>query len=67
MSDADPSAFLRSEKQQSDVVYDAKKWVWVPDETAGFVAGELKEQKGDKVVLELNNGSVKTPILETSL
>lgn len=59
MSDPDPSAFLRTEKAKGgDVVFDAKKWVWVPDETAGFVAAELKEQNGDQVVLELNNGSV---------
>lgn len=60
MSDQDPSAFLRSEKSKGSetILYDAKKWVWMPDETAGFVAAELKDQKGDQVVLELNNGSV---------
>lgn len=58
--DQDPSAFLRSEKVSGGgaALYDAKKWVWVPDDTAGFLAAELKEQKGDSVVLELNNGSV---------
>ena len=61
--DQDPSAFLRSEKVPGGgaVLYDAKKWVWVPDEAAGFVAAELKEQKGDDVVVELNNGSVSIP------
>ena len=60
MSDQDPSAFLRSEKAKGGetILYDAKKWVWVPDETAGFLAAEVKEQNGDQVVLELNNGSV---------
>lgn len=59
MSDQDPSAFLRSEKAQSgEPMYDAKKWLWIPDETAGFVAGQIKSQEGDKVVLELTNGSV---------
>lgn len=60
MSDQDPTAFLRSEKSQSSEValYDAKKWLWISDETAGFIAGQIKEQKGDQVVLELTNGSV---------
>lgn len=59
MSDQDPSAFLRSEKKGGEtILYDAKKWVWVPDEATGFVAAELKDQKGDQVVLELNNGNV---------
>lgn len=57
--DQDPTAFLRSEKtQSSEVLYDAKKWLWIPDETAGFVAGQIKKQDGDKIVLELTNGSV---------
>jgi myosin heavy subunit len=61
MSDQDPSSFLRSEKSKGEtVLYDAKKWVWVPDESAGFVAAELKDQKGDEVTLEMNNGSVST-------
>lgn len=60
MSDPDPTAFLRSEKAQGGdtVLYDAKKWVWVPDEATAFVAAELKDQKGDQVTLELHNGSV---------
>lgn len=61
--DQDPSAFLRSEKSPGGNVtlYDTKKWVWVPDEATGFLAAELKEQNGDNVVLELNNGSVGVP------
>ena len=59
MSDQDPSAFLRTEKNQGgDTLYDARKWLWIPDETAGFIAGEIKEQKGDTVVLILTNGNV---------
>ena len=60
MADVDPSAFLRSEKSQSSeaALYDAKKWLWVPDETAGFIAGQIKEQSGDKVTIELNSGQV---------
>ena len=60
MADVDPSAFLRSEKSQgSDApTYDAKKWLWVPDENTGFIAGQIKEQNGDQVVIELNSGQV---------
>ena len=60
MADVDPSAFLRSAKTQGSEapLYDAKKWLWVPDETAGFIAGEVKEQTGDTVTIELNTGQV---------
>ena len=60
MADVDPSTFLRSEKSQGGetVLYDAKKWLWVPDENAGFIAGQIKEQTGDTVTIELNNGQV---------
>lgn len=65
MSDPDPSTFLRAEKSQGreTVLYDAKKWVWVPDETTGFLAAEVKEQKGDSVVLELNTGAVSCSLI----
>lgn len=64
MSDQDPTAFLRSEKSTGSeaILYDAKKWVWVPDETAGFVAAEIKAQKGDQVTLELNSGAVSAKL-----
>lgn len=36
-----------------------KKLVWVPHETEGFVAGMLKEDRGDDAVVELvDNGKV---------
>ena len=60
MADQDPSAFLRSDKAKGadTPMFDAKKWLWIPDETAGFLAGEIKDQKGDQVTLELTNGQV---------
>lgn len=59
MADVDPSVFLRSEKSGGDgPVFDAKKWLWVPDDNEGFIAATIKDQKGDNVVLELTNGSV---------
>ncbi|PAA58676.1 hypothetical protein BOX15_Mlig032224g1, partial [Macrostomum lignano] len=33
----------------------AKKLVWVPHETQGFVSASLKEEKGDDVVVELSD------------
>lgn len=61
MADVDPNTFLRSAKPQSNeaALYDAKKWLWVPDENAGFIAGEVKEQTGDTVTIELNSGQVQ--------
>ena len=38
--------------------FDSKKWVWVPHDTEGFVAGEVKSRKGNKVTVQLPNGSV---------
>ena len=30
-----------------------KKLVWIPHETEGFVAGSMKEDRGDDVVVEV--------------
>ena len=38
----------------------AKKLVWVPSEEHGFVAGKLKEEKGEKVVVEFDGGRKAT-------
>lgn len=34
----------------------AKKLVWVPSDEHGFVPGKLKEEKGEKVVIEFDGG-----------
>ncbi len=62
MSDDDPSTFLRASKSQDTPSFDSKKWLWVPDENAGFIPASIKEQKGDKVVLDLDNGSVSNSL-----
>lgn len=62
MSD-DPTAFLRpaatrDAMQEQTRIFDSKKWLWVPDEEKCFQAACVKDQKGDKVTLELDDGSV---------
>uniref|UniRef100_A0A8B9L7B7 Myosin, heavy chain 11b, smooth muscle n=1 Tax=Astyanax mexicanus TaxID=7994 RepID=A0A8B9L7B7_ASTMX len=37
--------------------WSAKKMVWVPSEKDGFQSASIKEEKGDEVVVELDNGS----------
>ena len=34
----------------------AKKLVWIPSEEHGFVAASIREEKGDKVVCEIEGG-----------
>ena len=67
MSD-DPSAYLRPAAtydavQEQTRIFDSKKWLWVPDEEKGFQAACVKQQKGDKVLLELDDGSVSSALL----
>ena len=38
----------------------SKKLVWVPSEEHGFVAASVKEEKGDKVVCEVDGGKRQT-------
>ena len=38
----------------------SKKLVWVPNEEHGFVAASVKEEKGDKVVCEIDGGRRQT-------
>lgn len=38
----------------------AKKLVWVPSEEHGFTAASVKEEKGDKVVCEIEGGRRQT-------
>ncbi|KAM5152351.1 myosin-11 isoform 3-T3 [Mantella aurantiaca] len=50
--------FLNSPAAQAD--WSAKKQVWVPSEKHGFEAASIKEEKGDEVLLELENGKKVT-------
>ncbi len=63
MSTEDPTVYLRPANTRDSVqdqtrIFDSKKWLWVPDEEKCFQAACVKGQKGDKVTLELDDGSV---------
>ena len=59
MSD-DPEVYLRAapNKGGSGGAFDSKKWLWVPDAEQGFAQAQVLSTKGDKVTVELPNGSV---------
>lgn len=50
--------YINSPAAQAD--WTAKKQVWVPSEKHGFEAASIKEEKGDEVLLELDNGKKLT-------
>ncbi|KAM9305935.1 myosin-11 [Gastrophryne carolinensis] len=50
--------FINSPAAQAD--WTAKKQVWVPSEKHGFEAASIKEEKGDEVLVELENGKKLT-------
>ncbi|XP_069839791.1 myosin-11 isoform X3 [Dendropsophus ebraccatus] len=50
--------FVNSPVAQAD--WTAKKLVWVPSEKNGFEAASIKEEKGDEVLIEFENGQKKT-------
>ncbi|KAG8558244.1 hypothetical protein GDO81_016927 [Engystomops pustulosus] len=50
--------FINSPAAQAD--WTAKKQVWVPSEKNGFEAASIKEEKGDEVLVELENGKKLT-------
>ena len=62
MSETDPSMYLRKQDNlqlmEHTKMFDSKKWLWIPDEEEAFKSACVKKQKGDKVVLELVDGSV---------
>ena len=59
MSD-DPSVYLRAAPSKGDTAaaFDSKKWLWVPDQEEGFKNAQVLSTKGDKVKVELPDGSV---------
>ena len=63
MSETDPSMYLRKQDNlqliEHTKMFDSKKWLWIPDEEEAFKSACVKKQKGDKVVLELVDGSVR--------
>lgn len=50
--------FQNSPAAQAD--WTAKKLVWIPSEKHGFEAASIKEEKGDEVLIELENGKKLT-------
>lgn len=50
--------YINSPAAQAD--WTAKKLVWVPSEKHGFEAASIKEEKGDEVLIELENGKKMT-------
>ena len=67
MAESDPSVYLRPGRT-TDIteqmrMFDAKKWLWLNDDEEGFKAACVKSTKGDKMIVELPNGSVSLQCL----
>jgi myosin protein heavy chain len=62
--EADLKFLMVDRRQISDPVahaaWAAKKLVWVPSEEHGFVAASVKEEKGDKIIAEIEGGKKVT-------
>lgn len=58
--DPDPTKYLfvslEQKRKDQSKPYDGKKMVWVPDEKECFVLGNIKETKGDMVVVDCGKG-----------
>ena len=58
----DPSVYLRPTPSKTvydqTKAFDSKKWLWLPDEEEGFKTAFVKATRGEKVLLELADGSV---------
>ncbi|XP_068100869.1 myosin-11 isoform X2 [Hyperolius riggenbachi] len=50
--------YINSPAAQAD--WTAKKQVWIPSEKHGFEAASIREEKGDEVLVELDNGKKLT-------
>ena len=63
MSGDDPEAYLRPSRERDTIdqtrMFDSKKWTWIPDEEEGFKCATVKSQKGERLVVELDDGQVK--------
>lgn len=58
--DPDPSEYLivslEQKRKDQTMPYDGKKMVWIPDEKECYILGNIKETKGDMVVVEIGKG-----------
>ncbi|KAM4598241.1 myosin-14-like [Polymixia lowei] len=62
-TDDDKYLFLDNDFSKSGVAqadWSAKRMVWIPSEREGFEAANVKEEKGDEVLVELSNGQKAT-------
>ena len=62
MSGDDPESYLRPSRVTDTIdqtrMFDSKKWTWIPDDEEGFKSATIKSQKGERLVVELDNGQV---------
>lgn len=63
MSGDDPSAYLRPSRTKDTIdqtrMFDSKKWTWIPDDEECFKSATIKSQKGERIVVELDDGQVR--------
>jgi hypothetical protein len=50
----DPKGLVTDPAQQAD--WTAKKYVWIPDDTEGFVRASMKQEIGEECICQLDNG-----------
>uniref|UniRef100_A0A673YZG9 Myosin-9 n=1 Tax=Salmo trutta TaxID=8032 RepID=A0A673YZG9_SALTR len=66
MSEANQLLYREKPNSINPVMYQAdwatKKLVWIPSETLGFVAGSVKEEKGEECVVELADTGKKVTV-----
>jgi myosin heavy subunit len=59
----DPNVYLRPAASKTvfdqTKAFDSKKWLWIKDEEDGFKSAYVKSTRGDRVLLELSDGSEK--------
>jgi hypothetical protein len=62
MSGEDPEQYLRPTDKATMLArtqtFDAKKWLWIPDEKEGYLAAAVVSTKGDMLTVETSAGKV---------
>ena len=71
MSGEDPEQYLRPTDKatllERTKTFDAKKWLWIPDEKEGYLAASVVASKGDMLTVETSSGKVRYTITHDSL
>lgn len=66
MASEDPEQYLRPTDKatllERTKTFDAKKWLWIPDEKEGYLAAAVTATKGDMLTVETSAGKV-SPIV----